>query len=69
MKTVVEWFREQEGWRREHCYACCGTGMTSDYGCGEDFYGPKECTTCNGNGMYWITPKGRHVAWPGGPFI
>jgi hypothetical protein len=52
MKTVVEWFREQEGWRREHCYACCGTGMTSDYGCGEDFYGPKECTTCNGNGMY-----------------
>jgi hypothetical protein len=24
---------------------------------------------CNGNGMYWITPKGRHVEWPGGRFV
>jgi hypothetical protein len=24
MKTVSEWFREQQGWRREHCYACVG---------------------------------------------
>jgi len=47
---------------------CNATGMVSDYGCGEDFYGPKECDSCGGNGCYWITPAGRHVVYPGGPF-
>jgi hypothetical protein len=42
--------------------------MVSDYGCGEDFCGPKECDCCWGNGSYWVTPKGRHVVYPGGPF-
>jgi hypothetical protein len=69
VKTVVEWFRKQEGWRRESCCMCNGTGMTSDYGCGDDFYGPKECGSCNGNGAYWVSPKGRHVEFPGGRFV
>ena len=56
------------GWKRERCYVCNGTGMVSDYGCGEDFCGPKECDCCWGNGSYWVTPKGRHVVYPGGPF-
>jgi hypothetical protein len=68
MKTVTEWFREASGWRREDCFVCYGTGMTSNYGCGEDFYGPEECDTCCGGGQYWVTPKGRHVLYPGGPF-
>jgi hypothetical protein len=25
--------------------------------------------SCNGNGMYWITPKGRYVKFPGGSFV
>ena len=29
MKTVTEWFRELEGWRRERCCSCGGHGMTS----------------------------------------
>jgi len=69
MKTVLEWYREQCGWRRERCYACAGAGMESDYGCGMDFYGPKECCSCNGAGAYWITPQGRHVEFPGGRFV
>lgn len=69
MKTVTEWYRIQQGWRREPCCMCNATGMTSDYGCGEDFYGPKECPCCNGAGAYWITPKGRHVEFPRGRFL
>jgi len=55
-------------WKQETCFACHGTGVVADYGCGNDFYGPKECKTCAGTGSYWITPKGKHVAYPGGPF-
>ena len=62
MRSVVDGFREQEGWRRESCCMCNGTGMTSDYGCGDE---PKECTSCAGSGVYWISPKGRHVEFPG----
>ena len=57
------------GWKIVPCSHCNGTGMTSDYGNGEDFYGPKECDACIGNGRYWTTPNGRHVAYPGGPFV
>jgi hypothetical protein len=67
MQTVTEWFRHTEGWRCSPCYICCGTGMVSDCS-GEDFCGPKECDSCCGNGRVWITPKGRHVGYPGGPF-
>jgi hypothetical protein len=70
MKTVVEWYREQQGWRRERCCMCSGTGMESAYSAdGSDFLGPTECTSCNGNGMIWITPKGRHAEFPGGRFL
>lgn len=55
------------GWKYEKCFACYGTGMVSDYS-GGDFNGPKECDKCCGNGAYWVTPKGRHVLYPGGPF-
>lgn len=58
-----------KGWKTETCISCRGTGQVADYGNGEDFYGPKECDFCFGKGSYWVTPKGRHVAWPGGPFI
>ena len=66
MKTVTEWYREQCGWRQERCYCCVG-GLVSDYS-GGDFCGPKECSSCGGNGSYWVTPRGRHVLWAGGPF-
>jgi len=64
MKTVIEWFREQQGWHRVTCCMCNATGMT--YG---DFLGPTECRSCAGNGAYWISPKGRHVEYPGGRFV
>jgi DnaJ-class molecular chaperone len=64
MRTNEEY--ERDGWKHERCFVCSGTGMVSDSG--GDFNGPKECDSCCGNGAYWITPKGRHVAYPGGPF-
>lgn len=68
MKTVVEWFREYEGWRHEKCFACDGHGMVSAYSW-NDFEGAKECDSCGGNGSVWRTPKGRYVIYPGGPFV
>jgi len=68
MMTVTEWFRKSQGWRNERCFSCYGTGMESDYGWNCDFLGPKECGSCGGNGQYWVTPKGRHALYPGGPF-
>jgi hypothetical protein len=50
-KTVVEWFREQQGWRCEGCCMCNGTGMESAYGWDGDFLGPEECRSCAGNGF------------------
>jgi hypothetical protein len=67
MKTVVEWFREHEGWRRERCGNCGGHGMVSSYGW-NDFLGPEECDHCGGTGVQWRTPRGRYVLYPGGPF-
>ncbi len=69
MKTIIEWFREVEGWKRERCGSCDGYGIVSDYGCGDDFYGAKECDACWGSGINWRTPKGRHVLYPGGRFV
>ena len=60
---------EAKGWKQEMCGVCSGHGVVSDYGGGEDFYGPKECKYCWGNGFVYVTPKGRHVAYPGGPFV
>jgi hypothetical protein len=37
---------------RERCSYCSGHGVVPDYGpFGADFYGPKECPICKGNGM------------------
>lgn len=52
---------EDKGWSREPCYDCNG-GMR-----GVEL--PEECSTCNGTGYLWRTPKGRLKAWPGGPFL
>jgi hypothetical protein len=68
MQTIVDWFREHEGWRCERCAGCGGHGLVSDFGCGEDFYGAKECDCCAGTGVQWRTPRGRYVLYPGGPF-
>jgi DnaJ-class molecular chaperone len=69
MQTVMEWFREQEGWRHVSCSMCNGTGMQSQYSLdGSDFLDPEECDSCGGQGQLWVTPKGRHVLYPGGPF-
>lgn len=68
MKTITDWFREQQGWRRERCGCCQGHGIVSSYGWGGDFEGPEECDSCCGNGHIWRTPRGRYVAYPGGPF-
>ena len=67
MKTVVDWFREVEGWRCEKCGSCGGHGLVSSYSW-NDFEGAEECKSCCGNGVVWRTPKGRYVAYPGGPF-
>jgi hypothetical protein len=69
MKTVTEWFRELEGWRRERCCSCGGHGLTSAYsGDGSDFLGAEECRHCAGTGVQWRTPQRRYVRYPGGPF-
>ena len=69
MRTVTEWFREREGWRREGCGACGGYAVVSSYTLdGSDFLGPEECDRCAGAGAYWRTPQGRYVLYPGGPF-
>ena len=67
MMTVTEWFRKEEGWRHEPCGVCIA-GLVSSYGWDGDFLGPEECCSCGGNGSVWITPKGRRVICPGGPF-
>ena len=67
MKTVTEWFREQQGWKTESCY-CIGGHVCHYTLDGSDFLGEKECDSCGGKGYYYITPKGRHVEYPGGPF-
>ena len=60
--------RETKVWKRIRCTDCNGHGIVSDYGDGQDFYGPKECPTCNGNGFLWQSPKKRLAVYPGGPF-
>jgi len=58
MKTVTEWFRELEGWRREVCCDCGGHGLVSHYTLtGDDFLGAADCDRCAGAGMYWRTPQ------------
>ena len=68
MKTVMEWFRWQQGWKRESCGSCGGHGVVSAYSW-EDFLGPEECSHCHGTGVHWVTPNGRYVLYPGGPFV
>jgi hypothetical protein len=66
MQTVIEWFREVEGWKQESC-GVCSHGMVSSCSW-NDFLGPEECRSCGGTGTVWRTPKGRYVQYPGGPF-
>src|SRR5262245_40963289 len=68
MKTITDWFREQEGWRHEPCYACNATGMTSNYGCGEDFYGPEECRSCKAAAVTGSRPEASTWNSPVGNF-
>ena len=57
------------GWREETCKLCRGTGLTSAYTAdGSDFLGATECGGC-WNGGYFVTPNGRRIAYPGGPFL
>lgn len=49
-----------KGWREKSCGCCAGLEWGGEY--------PRECRHCNGGGYYWVTPKGRHVLYPGGPF-
>jgi len=53
-----------EGWRLESCSRCSGFGVVW---IGLDG-GPGECAHCVG-GLVCVTPKGRHVLYPGGPFV
>ena len=52
------------GWHYRSDCPCRGSGhrvtASGDIG---------YCSLCNGNGTYWVTPRGRHVAYPGGPFL
>jgi DnaJ-class molecular chaperone len=56
-------------WTRVPCHNCAGHGLLPDYGCGEDFYGEKECRDCNGTGNLFRSPKGALAKYPGGPFV
>jgi DnaJ-class molecular chaperone len=67
MKTIEQHIAK--GWTMVQCHSCDGHGMVADYGCGEDFYGPEECRTCNGSGNIWKTPKGRYAEYPGGRYV
>lgn len=55
-------------WKPVTCHECGGHGVVSDYGDGEDFYGPKECSVCNGSGTLWRSPGNRLAVYPGGQF-
>lgn len=51
------------GWNTTQCCHCSGHGVIwigLDGGAG-------DCPDCN-SGMVYVTPKGRHVLYPGGPF-
>ena len=54
----------QEGWRTAPCSLCRGYGTKWSYT--QD--GPTECGACN-YGVVYISPKGRRVLYPGGPFL
>jgi hypothetical protein len=70
MKTVTEWFRELEGWRREWCCSCGGHGLVSAYTAdGGEFLGAAECKTCDGKGHVFRSPRGALAKYPGGPFL
>lgn len=58
----------KNSWKQTICHGCGGFGIISDYGNGEDFYGPKECEFCSGSGNLWISPNNRLTIYPGGPF-
>jgi len=52
----------RRGWYQVDCGCCCGI----EWG-GEE---PRECTNCNGTGMYvWHKPSGALALYPGGPFL
>jgi hypothetical protein len=53
-------------WVRVKCSTCGGHGVVSDYGNGEDFYGPKECDGCAA-GTVAVSERDRVALWPGGP--
>jgi len=56
------------GWSVVRCGECGGHGMVCDYGRGEDFYGAKECSACDGSGHLWQSAFKRLALYPGGPF-
>lgn len=64
------WVRswEAKGWSWQQCSRCQGTGFVAVYSA-YDFEGAGECDRCKATGVYWITPKGRYVLYPGGPFV
>ena len=55
------------GWRRKTCGNCRGYGVVSVYSA-YDFEGAGPCNSCGESGSVWVSPKGRHVVYPGGPF-
>lgn len=54
-------------WLKDRCGNCGGHGIVSDYGMGDDFYGPKDCDSCDGAGSVWISSGDRVALYPGGP--
>lgn len=56
-----------KGYKRDACATCAGYGVVGDYH-DNDFHGATDCPTCKGSGGFWITPNGRRVLYPGGPF-
>lgn len=53
------------GWKEIRCDVCHGYGVV---GVGPDQIAD-DCPECHGKGFYLLTPKGRAVRYPGGPFL
>lgn len=63
-ESTYEDYRQKyfdKGWKIKSCGCCCGLEWGGEY--------PRECRNCNGTGQYWVSPKGKHVLYPGGPFL
>lgn len=49
------------GWVQRPCGCCAGLEWGGEY--------PRECRSCKGQGLLWISPQRRLALYPGGPLV